>query len=316
VAIALKRDAELDTQAVLAAYQARLADLGLDGLSLAARLRQRLLPERWVLEWHLPWWLGHEFGLDPETCTQLVLSNVLGLGSIRLQDDLRDGEVAESDVASATILAAALYEAALDFYRVRFASSSPIWLQLETRMAEWRASIGAEGVTGEPEVLARRAAPLKISAVAVCLLTGRYDQLAPVEAMLDHALAALVRSDDFFDWRADLAAGRWNAFVASASALPQVAELTLANRSNVLAAMMAADAVSAYFAVIRRDVKHAIALAEELRVPALAAYLGTFGSGLEQEGAALHARYRGLGECAAEVLLGAYAQSPPSGSNR
>jgi hypothetical protein len=302
----MNRNPELDIPSLLAAYEARVVAACPQELPLALLLRERLQPERWMLEWHLPWWLGGAFGLDSETCRELVLSNVLGLGSIRLQDDLLDGEVADEAVDSARTLAAALYEVALDFYRRRFPPSSPVWTQLEMRMAEWQSSIPAEAAAGQAEMLARRAAPLKISAFAVCELAGRVDRFRVLDSLLDHALAALVRCDDFYDWQHDLAAGRWNGFIASVSSRPQVPEYMQANRSSVFAAMMAGDAVAAHFTLIRRDLERAIVLGDELGVPALVTHLTEFGALLERQGAMLETHYRSVAEQAAFLLFGGY----------
>lgn len=285
-----------------------------DALPLAARLWQRLDPSRWMLEWHLPVWLGDTLGLEREMSSELVLSNVLGLASIRLDDDLADGEIDAADLVAARILSPALYDAALDVYRRRFRSSSPFWPRLATWMREWR-SAGAqstpEGVgmadqraTPTPGELARLGAPLKISAYALCLLAGRRSVFEVVEACLDHALAAMVMYDHICDWREDLAAGRWNAFVARYGAHPQRPVNASANRSSVLAAMMARRAVADQFALIRDELECAARSATELGSEPLTAYLVRLAVKLDREANLREQRYAALGDAALALVFG------------
>ena len=81
---------EIDVERVSAAYEARVRAV-LDGdFPAALHLTDRLHPQRWALEWNLPMWLGDAFGLEPRVSAEIRLSNVLGLASIRLSDDLAD----------------------------------------------------------------------------------------------------------------------------------------------------------------------------------------------------------------------------------
>jgi hypothetical protein len=305
---------ELDIARVSAAYRRRVDDVCPGHRPLAIRTLDRLDPARWTLEWYLPWWLGHAFGLDGETAGELVLSNVLGLASIRLQDDLADGEVASDDVVAAEALSAALHGEALAPYRARFLVGSSFWDHLDSCMSAWRAATfpaaspaAAGGPATEPASanLAARGAPLRISAFAVCLLTGRVDAYPVLARCLDHALAALVLYDHLGDWRADLAAGRWNAFVAAASELPQTPANRDANRAGTLLGMLNQDAVAKHVERIRAEATLAAELSEGVRSCPLTAYLRGFAARAEEEGSALQAHYRDVAERAAGLLLGA-----------
>jgi hypothetical protein len=291
---------ELDTAGVSAAYLRRVREICPDHVQVATRLLERLPPERWMLEWHLPWWLGNAFGLDREVAREVVLSNVLGLGSIRLQDDLADREVAPRDVVAARTLSAVLYDAALEPYRSRLPSGSEFWAHLQTRMTEWRAASGEDGR------LAARGAPLKISAFAVCLLTDRVDLYATVDGSLDEALEALVLYDHVADWQADLDAGRWNAFVADLSEGAQVPAERARHRGAVLVAMMTTDAIAVHVGRIEAGLLRAADLVDTLGVPVppLATHLRRFARQVGEQGREVQAHYRDLGDRAAELLLG------------
>lgn len=290
---------ELDIDAVRAAYERRVHDLRPDHAALAIRLLERLPPDRWMLEWHLPWWLGHALELEPDLVRSVVLSNLLGLGSIRLQDDLADGDVAARDIATMSALGATLYEAAIEPYRSRFPAGSPFWAHLEDSMGAWRAATGEEGH------LAARGAPLKISAFAVCLLAERSDLYPELDRLLDDALEALVLYDHIADWQADLEAGRWNAFVAGISEGPQVPAERVRHRRAVLVAMMTTDAIAVHIGRVEAGVLRAADRADNLGVPvpALATHLRGFARQAGEQGRDLQAHYRDLGDRATRLLL-------------
>ena len=294
------------------AYRERVATSCPDALPLAIRLWERVDPAHWMLEWHLPVWMGDAFGLSRGVSSELVLSNVLGLASIRLQDDLADGEVDAPDVSAAYSLSAALYDAALDVYRRRFSSSSPFWARLAAWMREWRS---ADGQTMHAPIdLARRGAPLKISAFAVCLLAHRSSLFHVVDACLDHALAAMVMYDHVCDWPEDLAAGRWNAFVARYGSHPQLPVNASANRSSVLAAMMARRAVANQFALIQVELDRATRAADDLGSEPLTEYLQGLMDKLGREANLLERRYAELGDEARELVFG--KSEPRKGGTR
>jgi hypothetical protein len=314
---------ELDIRRVSAAYQRVVAAACPEHLPLAMGVLEHLEPRRWALEWHLPWWLGHSFGLDPETAEELVLSNVLGLASIRLQDDLADGDIGICDRAAAKALSAALYQAALAPYHSRFPAPSPFWRHLGSCMSTWDAAtrgpaqLALSGGGGPCEGLddrldsrasrrlAARGAPLKIAAFAVCRLAGRADAYRALDQCLDHALTALVLRDHSADWRADLAAGRWNAFIAGASDNPQEPEFRVRNRSRVLVAMMTEDAVSTYFARITMELTRAAEVIEALGVSPLDPWLREQAVLTEEQGSVLQSHYSGIAERAGRLLAGA-----------
>lgn len=299
----------LDRSAVSAACLRRVSEVCPEHLALAGQVLDQLDPARWTLEWLLPLWLGSRLGLDGDVARQLVVSNVMGLAALRLQDDLVDGEIAGDQVGNATVLSAALYDEAIATYHAHFSRASSFWPVLAGYMAEWRAITegSATGRCEEPTVrsLARRGAPLKISAFAACLLAERADLFPAIETCLDHALAALVLHDHARDWQEDLAAGRWNAFVARLSGHPQSPEHRDQNRSAVLMAMMTSRATGRYFARIERESRRAAGLADRLGLRLMAAHLRVLAVRNNDLGARIEQRYHRYADEAAAIVFGA-----------
>lgn len=298
---------ELDPEALRVAYVRHVADHCPSTMPLAVSLWERIGPRQWTLEWHLPRWLGDSLGLDRAVSTELVLSNILGLGSLRLQDDLLDDEIGQGDRADATALSAVLYAAAVDIYRCQLSARSRFWAELELRMAEWRAaSSEAESVrldAGGTAQLAARGAPLKLCAFAVCELAGRLDLLPAIESCLDETLSAMVLYDHAMDWQADLDAGRWNAFVAAWAEGPARSQDLDRTRANVYVAMMARGAVSRYFGQIHAAYARAIDVAATLAIPELTDYLRSQVANIDGQGKCLEWRYSELGNQAAAPML-------------
>ncbi len=290
---------DLDTTDISGTFKRRVREVSPGLLPEANRLIERLPPERWMLEWHLPWWLGHALGLDRALARDIVLSNLFGLGSIRIQDDLADGEIARRKTAKATALATTLYELALEPYRDRFPAGSAFWGHVDACMIEWRAAQGSEGR------LAARGAPLKISAFGVCLLAGRDDVYPTLDRLLDDALEALVLYDHIADWQADLDAGRWNAFVADLSDGPQVPEERTRHRRAALVALMTTDTIAVHIGRVQAGLLRAADLGDALVVPVppLVAHLRSFARQVGEDGRAIQAHYRDLGDRAARLLL-------------
>jgi hypothetical protein len=298
----------LDVSAIRAAFLERAAILPPDDRALAGRTLERVQPPNWTLEWHLPWWLGHALGLPAPVARQIVLSNVLGLVSIRLEDDLRDGELPGETTQSARRVSKALFEQAVALYRPLFRPESPFWSDLERFMTEWR-SAGPAGADGPPHQdgsrsLARRGAPLKVGAHAVCLLVELPAMIRVVDACLDQALTALALYDDVCDWEADLAAGRWNSFVASITPAPQTPANRSANRSAVLVSMLAGGAASEGFGRVGAEAARAAKIAVGLGSAPLADHLLRVAALAVEQGDAVQSHFQVVADRATALLFG------------
>ena len=275
----------------------RIAELDPELDGLARRQLARLRPERWTIEWHLPWWLGHRFGLDRRLAEALVRSNVVGMLSVRLEDDLEDGDVPAQQMPRVRLLARVAFEEAISEYRAWFAEDSPVWSYLDRSMAEWRA--GAAGRN-----LATRGAPMKIAGYACCLIADRLDVWPDLERSLDHAVTALVLYDQFVDWESDLAAGRWNAFVATIADGDGDSARHEHTRAAVLTAMLTSDVVREHFDAIFQEAYEAMELAFAIGVTELSAFLTTWVAYVSEQGASVDAHYRAAADQATRLFFG------------
>lgn len=314
-----------DTRRIAEAFVERVREAAPEQVRGAARVLDRLPPARWTLEWFLPWWLGDTFGVDRDITDDIVLGNLFGLAFVRIHDDLVDGELGadpDGDVAAdgdggaaagAEALAALMYDEAIGAYRRRFGPMSQVWDRLERYVAEWRSTTLTAGPASDrtvardgPDVerLAMRGAPLKIGAFAVCELGGTLGRFAEIERALDHALTALVAYDHLCDWEADIAAGRWNAFVAANSTLPQPAENADRLRAAMFVTLLTGDAVAAWSARIAGELAAAIAAVDRLGIARLDEHLCDYAARTAQQGAMLQRRYHDAAKLAGSLLAG------------
>ena len=253
------------------AYREQLS-AGLDGLptDLVSRARQlfdRLIPVQWPVEWHLPWWLGRDFDLPADDVEVLTLCNLFGLGYVRLQDAILDERASQAGRRSQRRLADALHDQAMRRLGDLFGDQAEFWGRRNEAMRQWQLALSdgeqaparrfADWSESDFLLLAWRGAPIKITAVGACLLADRSDAVPVLLDALDHLLTAQVLLDHLDDWPADLAAGRFNAFVAFLSDLPQISQNRDANRRHVLGEFYLGEAGAAYVDLARRHIQAA-----------------------------------------------------------
>lgn len=275
----------LDIDSIRCDFMAVAARLTPTLTDLARQTLERIPPSRWEIEWFLAWWLGQASGLDQTIARDFVLSSVLGLAAIRLQDDLADGDVAAGETASAAELAHAWYDAALETYRHYFSPASEFWTHVDACMIASRAASGRikdlnltdlsplrQIKNPCAQLIAQLGAPLKIPAHAVCKITG-FARVNELERLLEHIVVAAVLHDHVVDCDDDLRAERWNLFVAAVSPFSQNRATLETNRARVAQAWMKGETPRAYFQLIAYHIARAQQLNRALEIQGIAAYL-------------------------------------------
>lgn len=153
-------------------------------------------------------------------------------------------------------------------------------------------------------LLAWRGAPIKITAVGACLLAGRSDAVPVLLDALDHMLIAQVLLDHLDDWMADLMAGRFNAFVAFLSDLPQTSQNRDANRRHALGELYLGEAGAAYVDLAIRHIRAARRYAEAIPSSGFARYLDYYATETATSQLALHSQIREWLQDATTAIFG------------
>ena len=262
--------------AAFCAAPPRLADAAVAWL-------KTIQPPQWALEWSLPFWLGESFRLPSEVTRRMVLSNVVGLAYIRLQDALADGETLPIQPSLAPLLSTLFYQCWMQEYIDLFGGDQRFWACFNQYLAEWLEATATSNDMPGPSFrgygqddflrLAHRGAPLKVCVAGACLLAGREDLLPALADAIDHLLVGAVLMDHAQDWSDDLAAGRYNALVAYASPLPQTPEHREANERWVQQEICLHKAGRPYFRVARDHLQIARKRAKPANCPDLDRYL-------------------------------------------
>jgi hypothetical protein len=263
----------------LAAFRAappRLADAAVAWL-------ETIRPPQWALEWSLPFWLSESLRLPSVATRCLVLSNVLGLAYIRLQDASTDSETLTVQPGLGPLLSTLFYQRWMQEYINLFGDDQRFWACFDQYMTEWLEATVASNEMPEHGFqdydsddflrLAHRGAPLKVCAAGACWLAGREDLLPKLADAIDHLLVGAVLLDHAQDWSDDLAAGRYNAFVAYATPLPQTPENRETNTRMVQQGICLGEAARPYFQIARVHLQTARMLAEPANCPDLQRYL-------------------------------------------
>ncbi|MFC5403358.1 hypothetical protein [Cohnella soli] len=174
----------------------------------------------------LPYWLSEYAGSSPEVGRELAVGNVFAMLHFFLLDDAMDegGIMKGAGAPSRRLLALGqLCHAAFQGRYDRIAVPGWSWSASNNEyVRQWAEAVAEEGEVaadpGDVGRLARKSAPVKLCVAVILRLSGREDRLPELEKAVDLALATLQLSDDWTDWREDLAGGqeKCNAFLTLA----------------------------------------------------------------------------------------------------
>lgn len=171
----------------------------------------------------LPFWLRPVFSIRPEVCRTISAANTFGFLYFLIQDKVMDTSPGEYQ-ADLLPLGNLFLLDFLEGYRGLFPNHPVFWVYVKSYFNEWAESVNQErkGFWGpyndmgkiDLSQLARKAAPLKISSAAVCLLCGREAAIEPLARNIDDIIITFQLLDDWNDWREDQAIGNCSFFLA------------------------------------------------------------------------------------------------------
>lgn len=190
----------------------------LDGLNICAADYQGS-----CLSQLLPFWLRPVFRTPPEVYRAISVANTFGFLYFLIQDTVMDTSPGEYQ-ADLLPLANLFLLDFLEDYRSLFPHHPLFWEHFKNYFTEWAESVIRErnGFWSSPQSrnetglleLARKSAPLKISCVAACLLSGRESAIKSLTRIIDATIITFQLLDDWNDWREDQATGNCSFFLA------------------------------------------------------------------------------------------------------
>lgn len=169
----------------------------------------------------LPFWMKEPSGINDSQCEALALANVYGMLYFFIQDDVMDSMPASNwkeQLALGNLLMLEMFRV----FRELFPSASPFWAYYDHYVTNWAESVTNEDrddyFINDPIRTAGKAGPVKIASTGALLLAERPELIEKMELAIDIVLMSLQMSDDYQDWKEDLAEGSYNGLLAMITA--------------------------------------------------------------------------------------------------
>lgn len=204
----------------------------------------------------LPFWLQPVFSLNPDLCRRISVANVFGFLYFLIQDAVMDttpGEYKADLLPVGNLFFLDFFEQ----YRQLFPDDSPFWSYFRKYLQEWAESVIQERKgywqgkrdfdTADLVQLAHKAAPLKITVAAVCLLSGREATLELLTQAVDATVITFQLMDDWDDWREDLAIGNCSFFLSQVMRVCKIAEFAELKELHIQRAVYGYDLLNSIF---------------------------------------------------------------------
>jgi hypothetical protein len=243
-------------------------------------------PRGFHIAYLLPFWLEEPFTLDRDACRLVGLSNIFLVLYFMLQDELMDSNPGEYQ-GQLQPLGTFFFLDVVAPYRRLFGSESAFWADFERSIAQWGVSITWErrwhwgqANAFEPAdliLLARKAAPLKISCAALCTLAGRQATIGKLDQTVDDLMMVFLLTDDLRDWRTDLAQGSYTYFLTRVMAHRGLGAAASLTEPEVEKALFVGAVLDEYVELIANYNRLALESVSALDAPYLKAYIELLG---------------------------------------
>lgn len=161
----------------------------------------------------LPIWLQEPFNLDRKIVNEIAMATVFKMLYFCMQDDIIDGEENEDAIRLLPLINLFFLEFN-QIYQKIFPGDSEFWIYFKRYLQDWAISIDFEKKTKhwqdinltmeDLSILAKKAAPLKLSACGACILTDNMEYMKSLDQQIDKVLITLQLVDDWVDKYKDL----------------------------------------------------------------------------------------------------------------
>ncbi|MGG4554328.1 hypothetical protein [Paenibacillus humicus] len=196
----------------------------------------------------LPYWLKEKSTVPITDCRQIAIANIFGMMYYHLLDDLMDNP--EARFKHQLPLADLIHFEFLNIYRSYFPADSPFWPYFRKYIAEWADAVTYENSNNffleAPVRVAHKAAPVKLTVAAICLLSNQENMIPLLEDSVDTVLITLQMLDDWMDWEKDLKEGSYNCLIALIETKQQLTEMRRPTPDEIRQAIYTQGILSEY----------------------------------------------------------------------
>lgn len=164
----------------------------------------------------LPFWLRKPFEIDKETSRVLSMINIFKMLYFFIQDDIIDSDKPEQ-YSHLLPLANLFFVEFYGLYQDLMSDYPDFWTYVKRYFNDWAVSNDFEKNNSKSRdinlsavdlsILAKKAAPIKLSACAVCSLSSKKDYIDDLDKQIDYALITLQLVDDWTDKYKDFEEG-------------------------------------------------------------------------------------------------------------
>jgi len=228
-----------ECKAIINKYPDGIRELG---LACIDKLDPSKVKEGNYITYMLPFWLKEPFGMDGDVIKKLSMANVFKMLCASIQDKVIDSLNPEKYIKFLPL--GNLFF--IEFYKIYqeiLPGDSVFWGYLERYFHDWAVSIefeknsinsgGTDLSDADLSVLAKKAAPIKLSACAVCLLSGNETRISNLDEQINYALITLQLVDDWVDKYKDFEDKCYTPVLGEIMRFASVEKLELLERSHI-----------------------------------------------------------------------------------
>ncbi len=155
----------------------------------------------------------------PELSHRMGVANIFCMLHFFIQDDLMDTPNLPADQLHDLIpLSQLFWNEFVSICGENLGDHSLFWSYYKQFLAQWASAVYNEAESDylfqQPEMIAGKVSPLKISLIAMLLQSDRMDMLPDLLHQLDQALIVLQMNDDLTDWEEDMVERNYNCLLA------------------------------------------------------------------------------------------------------
>jgi hypothetical protein len=243
----------------------------------------------------LPFWLKDPLEVDSKTCCKITEGFMLLAFYVLIQDAVMD-ITSDEHKEDLLPLGSLFFVDFLEIFREMFPVDSLFWSYFKKYINEWTNSVIWEkkekynkkiNFSKEELILAaRKAAALKISSSAICILGGHEDKVEKVSNIIDLLILTFQMLDDISDWKEDAKTLNCTFFLFLVMEYCELEDLSKVNEIHVSDALYFGGVLEKIFKIVYEN--HTVIEKESVDFPYFILYHETLYNQLEHELKQIH----------------------------
>lgn len=213
----------------------------------------------------LPFWVNYNCKLERDALRKISLANTFMMLFAFTQDDVMDNDIGSLDKADMLSLGNLFFTDFIELYRDVLGADPRFWRYFRLHMRKWAEAVASEkrgfrisdNLLDEEilSVVSGKADPVKLAAVAVCVMTDREEWIDKFSMAVDRVLFSLQIADDCADWREDLKNRNTNLLLHEVMRKYRVSNIESLNESDIKTEVFLGDIMDIVVKALRDNSK-------------------------------------------------------------